>query len=327
MQKERLTMARKLGITFETDDWALIIGGSSGIGLETARKLAAHRMNLCILHHDRSAALPRIEKDFQQIRDMGVEVLHFNKNALIPETRELVLQAFREKAGPRGRFRLLLHSIARGNLKPLVKPVGESPGAAAVAELARKLEVSTEEMNSAIAGLFGQGHTVFASMMPAPNLGESTLSEGDLAYTIDAMGSSIVPWAQTLLNEKLFGEDAQVIGLVSEGLDRVFSGTYSAVAAAKSAMLSLVRSMAVEFAPHGVRANVVQPGAMDTPGSRMIPDYARISATGIRRNPFGRLTETRDVANVILLLCAEEANWINGALIHVNGGEHLATWL
>jgi NAD(P)-dependent dehydrogenase (short-subunit alcohol dehydrogenase family) len=44
-----------------------------------------------------------------------------------------------------------------------------------------------------------------------------------------------------------------------------------------------------------------------------------------KRNPLGRLTTPEDVANAISLLCREEARWINGAILHVDGGEHVAS--
>ncbi|HMA66744.1 MAG TPA: SDR family oxidoreductase, partial [Desulfosalsimonadaceae bacterium] len=86
---------------------------------------------------------------------------------------------------------------------------------------------------------------------------------------------------------------------------------------------SVARSMAVELAPRGIRSNVIQAGVTDTPGLRAIPGNQRISAQSRLRNPFGRLTTPQDVANVIFLLCLDEAAWINGALICADGGERI----
>jgi NAD(P)-dependent dehydrogenase (short-subunit alcohol dehydrogenase family) len=82
--------------------------------------------------------------------------------------------------------------------------------------------------------------------------------------------------------------------------------------------------MALELAPHGIRSNIVQPGVTDTPASRLVPGSALTRAAARRRNPFGRMTTPQDVADVICLLCTDEARWINGALIRVDGGEHIA---
>jgi enoyl-[acyl-carrier protein] reductase III len=80
--------------------------------------------------------------------------------------------------------------------------------------------------------------------------------------------------------------------------------------------------MAVEFSPFGLKTNVIQAGVTETPSLKKIPGSDKLIETGIKRNPLGRMTEPQDVANVIYLLCTDEAFWINGSLIHVDGGEH-----
>ena len=63
-------------MTFAKGSWALILGGSSGFGLATAHKLAAHGMNLCLVHRDRRGAMSRIEPEFEKLRGTGVELRH-----------------------------------------------------------------------------------------------------------------------------------------------------------------------------------------------------------------------------------------------------------
>jgi NAD(P)-dependent dehydrogenase (short-subunit alcohol dehydrogenase family) len=78
------------------------------------------------------------------------------------------------------------------------------------------------------------------------------------------------------------------------------------------------------MAPFGIRSNIVQAGVTDTPALRLIPGSERMKADARERNPFRRLTTPADVAGVIALLCTDEASWINGALIRVDGGERVA---
>lgn len=66
---------------------------------------------------------------------------------------------------------------------------------------------------------------------------------------------------------------------------------------------------------------MLQPGITDTPSLRMIPGQEVLRAQASFRNPYGRLTLPEDVANVVYLMCRDEAAWINGALIPVDGGE------
>ena len=94
--------------------WAVILGGSSGFGLATAQKLAAHGMNLCLVHRDRRATRRAVEPEFEKLRSQGIELLTFNADALSPEKRCAILD---ELEGKPGKVRVLLHSIAFGNLK------------------------------------------------------------------------------------------------------------------------------------------------------------------------------------------------------------------
>jgi NAD(P)-dependent dehydrogenase (short-subunit alcohol dehydrogenase family) len=93
------------------------------------------------------------------------------------------------------------------------------------------------------------------------------------------------------------------------------------VAAAKVALESVSRSIAVEMAHFGIRSNVIQAGVTDTPALRMIPGSAQLKAHARTRNPFGRLTTPEDVANMIFLLSLPEAAWVTGEVIRVDGGE------
>lgn len=253
------------------NQWALILGGSSGLGLASARKLAEQGMNICIVHRDRKGARERVEKAFETIRATGCRFLSHNVDALSAEGRQQVLDSLQQRFGKQDAVRLLFHSIAWGNLK-----------------------------------------------------GVEDLCDEDLELTFRSMGSSILIWTQEVLKRGLFERDARVLGLTSEGNTFAFP-KYAAVAAAKAAMESLSRAMAVELAPRGIRSNMIQAGIVDTPALRMIPGSEKMIEAALKRNPYGRLTTPEDVANVVALLCTDQAAWINGSIIHVDGGEHLGS--
>jgi NAD(P)-dependent dehydrogenase (short-subunit alcohol dehydrogenase family) len=137
------------------------------------------------------------------------------------------------------------------------------------------------------------------------------------------MGTSLLGWVRDLFDRRLFGQDARVFGLTSEGNQVSWRG-YAAVAAAKVALESLARAIAVEYAPHGVRCNVIQAGITETPALAAIPGSDHMKAHARMRNPFHRLTTPTDVANAIYLLSLDEAAWVNGAVIRVDGGEHIS---
>lgn len=307
---------------FPPHHWALILGGSSGFGLATAHKLAEQGMSLCLVHRDRRAALRRVEPEFEKLRSHGVRVLTFNRDALSAEVRAELLDTLAGELGEEGRVRMLLHSIAFGNLK-LVAPERRATREALEA-LARSVGVEPERLRQAANDLFAEGHDALHTVVDAAVYNQRAfLDDEDFTHTVHAMGTSLAGWAQALLARRLFAEDARVFGLTSEGNSVAWKG-YAAVAAAKSALESVARALAVELAPYGVRTNVIQAGVTDTPALRAIPGHEQLVAQARLRNPFGRLTTPRDVANAICLLCTDEAAWINGEVIRVDGGEHIS---
>jgi NAD(P)-dependent dehydrogenase (short-subunit alcohol dehydrogenase family) len=309
-------------MAFSRDQWALILGGSSGFGLATAQRLAEQGMSICIVHRDRRALLAKIEPEFERIRATGVQLVTRNVDALDAERRAEVIDALAEAMGIRGRVRVLLHSIAFGNLKLLVAEA-KRPRAAARA-LAEKLGVPEAAVQGAIDAVFGAGDASAHGLARPPEYSDKHfLDEEDFSRTIHAMGTSLLGWVQDLFQRKLFADDARVFGLTSEGNEVAWKG-YAAVAAAKVALESLARSIAVEFAPYGIRCNVIQAGITHTPAQDAIPGAEHMRAQAMVRNPFGRLTTPRDVANVIGLLASDDAAWINGTLIRVDGGEHIS---
>ncbi len=311
-------------IKFNSGFWALIIGGSSGFGLATAEKLAAHGMNLCIVHRDRRGAMSRIEASFEKIKENGVKVITFNLDALSTEGRTRVLDSLSEEMGETGNIRMVLHAVAFGNLKLLVPYNASNASKSAREKIAQAINVSEDDLNDVVHKAFEDGANSLYTLVDSPEYNNSQfLGKDDFTHTIHAMGSNIVEWVQDIFQRRLFAEDARVLSLTSEGNSIAWRG-YAAVSAAKAVLESVSMSMAVELAPYGIRSNVIQAGVTDTAALRVIPGSSHIKANAALRNPFGRLTTPEDVANVIFLLCMDEAAWINGSLICVDGGERIA---
>jgi len=306
---------------FWKDYWAVVLGGSSGFGLASAKKLGAEGMNVCVVHRDRRGAMDRINREFDEIRANGHGFVSLNVDALGPEGMAAVLDALATNLGSDGKVRVLLHSIAYGNLKPVV-PAPPPDAPPSLDRLADALGVPRADLGRAVDELAESGEPIFQALRPV-DYGEAVLDDEDMARTIYSMGTSLLTWVQRIHSAGLFAPDARVIGLTSEGNEIAWRG-YAAVAAAKSALESVSRAIAVEFAPHGIRSNIIQAGVTDTPALRVIPGSARMKAGARLRNPFGRLTTPEDVANVVYLMSLDEARWINGALIRADGGEHIA---
>ena len=281
----------------EQKNWALILGASSGMGLASAHKLAREGFHLALVHRDRKSAAAVAEEEFAKMRNHGVEVISFNTDALNSEKAEEVISEILNKAGGKS-FSLMLHSIARGNLKLLADYVGVLPEEDSFQAASQYLEAN-----------FGKDHNF--------------LREDDFTLTLQAMAISFYTWTRAMHQAGLFKARAMVLSLTSEGSRKAWRN-YAAVGAAKASLESISRAMALEFAPHGLRSNILQPGVTITPSFRMIKGNELIEQQSILRNPFGRLTRTEDVANVVYLMSRPEAAWINGAVIPVDGGESIA---
>jgi NAD(P)-dependent dehydrogenase (short-subunit alcohol dehydrogenase family) len=311
--------------SFGQNEWGLILGGSSGFGLAAAHKLAQHGMNLCLVHRDRRGAMARIEPEFDNIRSTGVSLLTFNADALDPASRATILDQLARALADGGRVRVLMHSVAFGNLKLIAPPKisAKTPSGEAREALAAALGVDCEGLSARVDALLNEGLDALHTLTGSPVYGTSFIDDEDLGRTIYSMGTSLLAWTQEVLSRGLFGEDARVFGLTSEGNEVAWKG-YAAVAAAKVALESIVRAIAVELAPYGIRANVIQAGITDTPALRAIPGNILLKAQARLRNPFRRLTTPQDIANMIYLLSLDEAAWVNGAIIRVDGGEHIS---
>ena len=303
--------------------WSVILGGSSGFGLATAKKLSSMGMNIFVVHRDRRGSMEKINKEFEDIKKMGVHFTALNTDALSPDGIKNISDELQATLGGEGRVRLLMHSIAFGNLK-LVAPQKEKTSETAITRLAKKLNIPDNEIRKAVQEILDAGGYEFSDIPdPFQYNSETLINDEDMQNTIYAMGSSLLSYTQNIFQRKLFANDGRIIGMTSEGNEVAWRG-YAAVSAAKVVLESVARSIAAEYAPFGLRANIVQAGVTDTPALRLIPGSQQLMANAKKRNPFRRLTKPADVANVISLLATDEASWVNGTIIRVDGGERIA---
>jgi NAD(P)-dependent dehydrogenase (short-subunit alcohol dehydrogenase family) len=94
-----------------------------------------------------------------------------------------------------------------------------------------------------------------------------------------------------------------------------------AYTASKGAILSLTRSLAVQFAPHGIRTNAILPGPVETPllMDWLLKDEAA-KKLRLARNPTGRFGKADEVVNMAIYLASDESAWTNGASMVIDGG-------
>ena len=120
------------------------------------------------------------------------------------------------------------------------------------------------------------------------------------------------------LIEQLKAAKGSVVNVTSIAGSRVHPFAGAAYATSKAALASLTREMASDFGRLGIRVNAIAPGEIDTsilsPGTQTIVD---------QQIPLHRLGTPDEVAKIIYVLCTETSSYVNGAEIHINGGQHV----
>ena len=118
-------------------------------------------------------------------------------------------------------------------------------------------------------------------------------------------------------------DGAKIVSLSSLGSHRYITG-YAAIGASKAAIENLTKYLAYELAPRQINVNCVSGGFIDTDALKSFPSYDEMKKEVIRRTPFGRIGNADEVAGVVFFLCTEDAKWITGQTIVVDGGYSLA---
>src|SRR6188472_4154667 len=270
-------------MTDDRERWALILGGSSGMGEATALALARNGYRIIGIHLDFRAAIAHVDEVKEGIEAAGSEALYINMNAADDEKRAAAIESIRERfelsraSGRHPYIRLVMHSLAFGSLVPFI---ADDPKQAVDR---KKLEMTQDVMANSLVywvqDLYRAGF----------------LEKGSKIYAMTSEGSSrVVP----------------SYGVVS-----------SAKAALESHIRQLAMELARQGT--GATANCIRAGVTVTPALLKIPESQTMIDITMKRNPTGRMTTPQDVANAILALSGEGTDFINGDIISVDGGEFI----
>lgn len=137
-------------------------------------------------------------------------------------------------------------------------------------------------------------------------------------WTMDINAAALLPLVQRFIWLPSEGQKS-VVAVSSLGAMRAIPN-YAAVGASKAALESLVRHLAAELGPCGVRVNAVSAGTVDTDALKHFPNREQLLEEAARRTPAGRLVTPQDVANTVLFLCTDLAAMIQGQTLIVDGG-------
>jgi enoyl-[acyl-carrier protein] reductase III len=115
------------------------------------------------------------------------------------------------------------------------------------------------------------------------------------------------------------GQGASIVGVSSLGSTRVMEN-YVLVGASKAALEAVVRYLAVELAPRGIRVNAVSGGLVETGALEHFPNREEMLSSSRARTPAGRMVEPEDVAGAVAFLCSPDAEMVRGHVLIVDGG-------
>jgi enoyl-[acyl-carrier protein] reductase III len=136
-------------------------------------------------------------------------------------------------------------------------------------------------------------------------------------WTLDANAHALLALAQAAAPQMPGG--SSIVGISSLGAQRVLEN-YVLVGTSKAALESIVRYLAVELAPGGIRANAVSAGVVDTEALEHFPNKDEMLRMARERTPAGRMVEPRDVADAVAWLCSPGAEMVRGQTVIVDGG-------
>ena len=182
----------------------------------------------------------------------------------------------------------------------------------AIAEMRRRLEAQGSRLNALVnnAGISPKGPE-------GARLGsiETSLQDWQTVFQVNFFAPIML--ARGLI-EELERAKGAVVNVTSIAGSRVHPFAGAAYATSKAALAALTREMAHDFGPRGIRVNAISPGEIDT--SILSPGTDKIVREQI---PLRRLGEPEEVAKAIYFLCTDQSSYVNGAELHINGGQHV----
>ena len=136
-------------------------------------------------------------------------------------------------------------------------------------------------------------------------------------WTLGANAQALISLARAAVPQMKPG--STIVGISSLGSTRVLEN-YVLVGASKAALEAVIRYLAVELAPHGIRVNGVSGGVVETGALEHFPNKEQMLSWSAKRTPAGRLVEPDDIAATVEFLCSPGAEMIRGQTVIVDGG-------
>jgi len=183
--------------------------------------------------------------------------------------------------------------------------------AEAVAEMKERLKADGSRLNALV------NNAAISPKLPGgARMGsiDTTIEDWKTVFNVNFFAPIML--ARGLVDELAAAKGA-VLNVTSIAGSRVHPFAGAAYGTSKSALAGLTREMAHDFGPLGIRVNAIAPGEIDT--AILSPGTEKL----VEQIPMRRLGTPEEVAKIIYVLCTETSSYVNGAEIHINGGQHV----
>ena len=213
------------------------------------------------------------------------------------------------------------HNVVVADLRPPINPL---PAGAKFVQTDVTDAAACQQLMADTTGEFGLTILVHSAAITAPARPIEQIPADEWRRLIDVnlTGAFLVAQAAIPALRRARGKVAMIASRAGRtgyaALNASPSGTKAHYAASKAALLSLVKSLAIELAPDGVRVNAVVPGSIE---GNMIPQERWSEMAALI--PLGRLGTPDEIAKAVSYLCSDDARYITGHAMDVNGG----TWM
>ncbi|WP_437773413.1 SDR family NAD(P)-dependent oxidoreductase [Arthrobacter sp. KNU40] len=220
--------------------------------------------------------------------------------------------------------KVVVADLKQDEVNAVVERIEQAGGEALGLELNVAEEAAWEAGMDSIRQRFGGLDVLVnnAGILSLPGISKIELAEWDQVISVNQTGVLLgLKFGTAIMREG--GRGGSIINL-SSTYAHLGSGGAVAYQASKAAVFIMTKTAAVEFAADGIRVNSVAPGIIETPMTREVLAAAGPSHPDITRTPLQRAGQPHEVANAVLFLASDEASYITGEELMVDGGRTIA---
>ncbi len=219
--------------------------------------------------------------------------------------------------------KVTIGDVSEAGGREVVKAIEAAGGKAIFVKTDVSKSAEVQDLVQQAVRTFGGVHVLFnnAGMYARNDTRITKLEDSVFDRVIDVNLKGMFLAAKYALPEIVKSGGGAVV--MTSSIGALIGGPTTAYATSKGGVLALMRSVALEYAAKGVRANAILPGPVDTPIMTDVRAAMGLPPDGkmLKGNMLDRWAKPEEIANLVLFLCSEEASYVTGAALTVDGGQ------